>query len=699
MRENTAIRITKPAKVVKTPPRRFDPNNQPGRQYVPRTHLGPYWGVGLRYAYDGVPPFLPIRDVPRMQVDDTIAMAVGMRSALILQSQFEVECNDESAKAWIKATVKTAWNRLVPQMLVQYFYWGYSCCLPSYIQDPDNPGFVDLVGGRMVTPTLGQPHIWTDGPYTGQFYGIDLAAASGVLGLGWMQSVNPPERTPSRLAGAAMGGSAAEDSMIPTPWAMWFGGNESECPLYDRSPLAVPYEDWLEKCMRGGAEDTRRTYFRRAAIPAMLWRVPLGRLDPDDPNSPTNMEWAAYLVASLENNSNLIVPDARAAGMEGRTEPQWAVESAGAVTQSVDVLGYIDHLDRKILKGFHIPPEVLDESGSGAGYSGRQVPQQTLYSFTDQLAAKMLDVINFCILREVVPHNFGERCRWRLNHIPMLEAVRRMEQQGTVDPDEAAAQGIDLPPPTGDPEQGSPHHAGADDPRAKKEGSNLVPYVGTRGGVGKKNVVTGRITYEPLSNAAVQTTGNRTIANLSVPGVAVEEKFGCLMAKCPAAFAAKVRKLAESIDAADLAEDGVEGDTHVTIRYGLREADGSAVFSALGDPEPCEVECGPLGCFRSPEHDVLYISCKGKPALHKWNKVVDESGLDMAEPTFAEYVPHVTVAYLKPGRAEEYLKGKGLTGVKWVADELEYHRPDGKVDRTELWPGTESLKAMLLGAA
>lgn len=51
--ENSAIRITKPARPERSDSRRFDPDRQPGRKYVPRTHLGPYWGVGLRWAYDG----------------------------------------------------------------------------------------------------------------------------------------------------------------------------------------------------------------------------------------------------------------------------------------------------------------------------------------------------------------------------------------------------------------------------------------------------------------------------------------------------------------------------------------------------------------------------------------------------------------------------------------------------------------------
>lgn len=694
--DNSAIRITRPPKPAPAKPRRFDPDRQPGRQYVPRSHLGPYWGVGLRWAYDGVPPFLPIRDIPRMQVDDAVSMSIGMRIALVLQAECDVECSDESAKAWIEDTLKVAWTRLVPTMMLQYFCWGYSCALPSYIQDPDNPGFVNLVGGRMVTPTQGVPHVWTEGPYTGQFYGIDLGSPSQ-YGAGGGGVMGPPVGgyLPQTSSSQWTGNPVPDgDALVPAPWAMWFGGMEAECPLYDRSPLAAPYIPWLEKCMRGGATDTRRTFFRRAAIPPMLWRVPLGRLDPDDPNSPTCMEWAAYLAANLQNNDTLIVPDARAPGIENsRTEPQWSMTPAGALNQGVDVLGYVRDLDRRIMQAFQLPPETVESGDSGGGYGGRQIPQQALYAFTDQLAQRMYDAVNANILRETVPHNFGERCRWRLKYVPMVEAIRRMEQQG------AAGGGPEAIDPAlleaasgGGGEADGRHGHGAADEGARTEASNLVPYVGTRGGVGKKNVVTGRISYEPLSGAAVQTAGNRGIHNLSVG-----PRLGCLLVKCPDGFAAAVRKLGASIPKEDLAADGVEEDTHVTVRYGLRTPNGAPVFGVIGGEEPTAVTAGRLACFEAPGHDVLYVPCEGDHRLGEWNRLIDDSMLDMAEPTHPEYIPHVTVAYLRPGLGKKYVGKKGVAGQKWVADRLEYHRPDGKVEGVDLWPATASLKLALLG--
>jgi len=694
--ENSAIRITKPARPERSDSRRFDPDRQPGRKYVPRTHLGPYWGVGLRWAYDGVPPFLPLRDVPRMQVDDAVGISIAMRTALILQSQFEVECNDDSAKKWIEQTVRTAWNRLVPTMMLQYFCWGYSCSLPSYAQDPDNPGFVNLVGGRMVTPTQGTPHLWTEGPYTGQFYGIDLTSSSA-YGAGVMTP--PVSKLPNTSSwDISRGMDTLDDSMVPAPWSMWFGGMEAECPLYDRNPLASPYMPWLEKAMRGGATDTRRTYFRRAAIPPMLWRVPLGNLDPNDPNSPTCMDWAAYLAASLENNSTLIVPDVRAPGMDGRSEPQWAMTPAGALSQAVDVMGYVSSLDRAIMRAFNLPPEVLESGDTGSGYSGRQIPQQALYAVTDQLASRMLDSVNVSILRETVPHNFGERVRWRLRHIPMTEAVRRMEQQGTVEgqPPEtidpmallAGAGGQGEPPPHGD--VGMP-----DMPHHQDHPSNLVPYVGTRGGVGKKNVITGRIQYEPVASAGKQVAGNRQAGNLlSLPGTVPQ--LGCVMAPCPSEFAAAVKALARSIPRDYLVDEEV-GEPHVTIRYGLRESAGGPVLAALGSEPPTEVVAGRLACFEGPEHDVLYVPCEGGHRLFEWNKTLDRSGLEMEPSDHPEYVPHVTVAYLKPGMGKKYVGGRQLAGKRWLADRIEYRRPDGGVDAADLWPDEGVIRTALFG--
>jgi hypothetical protein len=62
-----------------------------------------------------------------------------------------------------------------------------------------------------------------------------------------------------------------------------------------------------------------------------------------------------------------------------------------------------------------------------------------------------------------------------------------------------------------------------------------------------------------------------------------------------------------------------------------------------------------------------------------------------------EYVPHVTVAYLKPGMGKKYVGGRQLAGKRWLADRIEYRRPDGGVDAADLWPDEGVIRTALFG--
>lgn len=445
----------------------FDPARQPAVKYRPTSHdgFGSFWGPGQRAALDGLPPFT-YYDIPRMIWDPDIVFGLEMRAAMVLQGGWEVECDDADAKAWIDRTVKVVWTRILPRMMPQYFRWGSACALPTYESDG---GFVDITGGRMVTPMAGTPHLWTEGECNGQFYGIDLAGLDG----------------------------SAAGRVVETPWAMWYGGLEKRAPLYDRSLLAEAWVPWLEKMTRGGALDTRRTYYRRSASPPQVWTVPLGLTDPADENSISWMDWAAKLAETSENNSILLVPDMRVPGIDGRSESQWKFDAVVAGGNAADMLEYVNTLRKEIFRGFALPPEVMEAMDGGSGYSGRQIPQQALYAITDQLVMAAVDMISHCVLRELVPHNFGDGVKWRVTAVGLMETIQRKQQQG------------DIAPGDGDPVEqalaqvqggggGEDAMAGTAPslPGGDRTASNLVPYVGPEGGHGMQNPVTKRVYYD-----------------------------------------------------------------------------------------------------------------------------------------------------------------------------------------------------------
>jgi 2'-5' RNA ligase len=595
-------------------------------------------------------------DVPRMANDPQIRLCIWMRTSLFLHANWEIECDSADAKKWIDATVHTCWTRIVPAMLGQYFSWGNSCALPNYNSDD---GFLDVTGCRLVTPMSGTPHLWTNGPYNGTFYGIDLANNSSL----------------------SDGGS--RNVLVRTPFAMWFGGSERKAPLYDESLLSSAYMPWLEKTTRGAALDTRRTYYRRMTVPPIIWRVPRGRLDPSNPNSMTCADYASKLAETLENNSTVIVPDDRVMGIDGRGEAQWEAKSFGAASSPVDVLSYIRELDREIMRAMGIPPEVVEASETGSGYSGRQIPQQALYTITDQLVIAMMDAIDRCILRDLVPHNFGENVRWRLKAVPLAEAIRRREQQGDINPmqnmdaTQAAAMvaGINGEQPEEVIEQSQ-----QDGSSGKKTGTGLVPGVGPKGAAYALNPQSGQKYYDAEHKHAV---------GLSV---SPDTPVGCLLVPAPEEIAEAVLAFGRTIPPEELAEGGLESEPHVTVRHGLTSFSGRPLFERLETLGTLTLTLGELNVFSKSDVDVLYVTVENTREWTRWHDALD--GMECRD-SYPEYIPHMTVAYLRPGMGAKYKGGRQLVNDPIGCHILVYHTPDGRREFKLIMPTEDQLRTSL----
>ena len=112
-----------------------------------------------------------------------------------------------------------------------------------------------------------------------------------------------------------------------------------------------------------------------------------------------------------------------------------------------------------------------------------------------------------------------------------------------------------------------------------------------------------------------------------------------------------VKPMHEKIDKADLAPDGIEKDPHVSLLFGLHTTDHLDVMPFI--PRGVSVELTGLSLFENDEHDVLKIDVESE-ALHKTNKKICEE-LDYTS-DYDEYIPHVTIAYLKKGLGKKYVK-------------------------------------------
>jgi 2'-5' RNA ligase len=142
--------------------------------------------------------------------------------------------------------------------------------------------------------------------------------------------------------------------------------------------------------------------------------------------------------------------------------------------------------------------------------------------------------------------------------------------------------------------------------------------------------------------------------------------------------ATRLQQLAQSIPDEHLAKDGREDTPHVTVKFGLHTNDVDAVRQVLADEGPIRLTLGKTSMFPNGESgsgDVVKVDVDS-PDLHRLNQKL-AAALPNTD-THPTYVPHATVAYVKPGQGEAYVGRTELEGQQVVADHLTFSGRDGQ---------------------
>lgn len=174
-------------------------------------------------------------------------------------------------------------------------------------------------------------------------------------------------------------------------------------------------------------------------------------------------------------------------------------------------------------------------------------------------------------------------------------------------------------------------------------------------------------------------------------------KKGCLMLEMPQTFTREVQRwIKRRIPNDQLAGDGIEKESHVTILYGFPPTVSLADLekSEHWPSGPIEIALGDIKRFkadkRRPESDVIVVEVVGDDLKKMHHAFKKEFGVTTNYPT---YNAHLTLAYVKPGALED-LDGEHFLGGRWVTcDEVCYSisHDDGTRDRETVSIGSKEL--------
>jgi hypothetical protein len=121
---------------------------------------------------------------------------------------------------------------------------------------------------------------------------------------------------------------------------------------------------------------------------------------------------------------------------------------------------------------------------------------------------------------------------------------------------------------------------------------------------------------------------------------------------------------------------GREDDPHITVLYGLHSSDPRPLKKLLSREKSFEITLGKMSLFtRSDNFDVLKIDVSGNE-LHRIHKLFGDN-LKVTE-TYPKYIPHVTIAYLKKSKGDEFVDDSTFDGETMTVDSFVLSSKNGK---------------------
>lgn len=176
--------------------------------------------------------------------------------------------------------------------------------------------------------------------------------------------------------------------------------------------------------------------------------------------------------------------------------------------------------------------------------------------------------------------------------------------------------------------------------------------------------------------------------------------YSCVMVPVPVELAdiaiawAKANVSDEDVFQNEDGGHGRENDIHITLKYGLLEAEPSEhLVAILEDTAPFEVSLGNVSLFKNEEFDVLKLDVNS-PGLELVNARVSELPNEDEHP---KYTPHCTLAYVKKDSCDHLVGKEVFTGPVLSGDtETEANEKGAFVAKSVIFSSPDSDKTTLL---
>jgi hypothetical protein len=217
---------------------------------------------------------------------------------------------------------------------------------------------------------------------------------------------------------------------------LWYAHNPRYNTFYGQSQLLAAWRPWRRLAWKDGAEQVLD-----GAMYRFGYQGPIMRYPDEDLQGPTGVpnttqdsqgrprryardimrqigeQYKAGAVVGLPSKR-----DAKGEYMYDMTLP------AGTLVGLNNLIDGVEHLGKQITQGIGVPPELLEASETGSGYSGRRIPMDAFLANQQQIADAILKLFVDQILTPLVRRNFGWGIRFNVQVKSLIKSHAKAAQ-------------------------------------------------------------------------------------------------------------------------------------------------------------------------------------------------------------------------------------------------------------------------------
>lgn len=390
----------------------------------------PLWSMGTP---DTVPQFYLLRDIELMMIHPVVLSALSYFKGGIAGAEFDITAESGEVGEFAMEQCQRFWDRGVPQVQNGYEY-GWIGCENLYSQDEG-------------------PMKWTGLLHFSPRDSYLLSQQSRPIGVRIKNIFDQGQRENQeikRLAGQQQArplGSvdlwlASDD--VPAK-GLWYAHNPRYSQYYGQSQLLGAWKPWRRLSWKDAAETVIDTAVYRFGCGGVTIRYPEEdyQAQPGAPATTVDSQGnprryardtARQMAEWYKSGAGIGLPSSKYPQELGGGD-KWAAEIPKSTLNVAGLIEYVKYLMDMIRYGIGVPPELLEASETGSGYSGRAIPLDGFMTCQQRLADALLTLFMDQVLRPLVGWNFGKQ-KFDVKVKNLLETKRKAQggQSGETPP-------------------------------------------------------------------------------------------------------------------------------------------------------------------------------------------------------------------------------------------------------------------------